>query len=304
MRLVKLASVAAGAWVVLSAIVVADNALHIPGRILPDAKFAQDLARSTRSSWNEISVSAPDGVALSGWIFTPAKPNGSAVIALHGVGDTRMGMLAHADFLLRSGFTVLVPDVRGHGRSGGAITTYGVQEAGDVRCWTGRLLQNPAVHRLYGIGQSMGAAILIESLKVEPRFHAIVADCPFASFEEIAYERLHQVSGIPEPLFWPVVHLGNLYADLRYGVDLRQASPLNAIRVTQVPVLLIHGTADRNIPPHHSLELHAANPAATRLWLVPGAGHVASLSTDPQNYANTVVSWFQSHPLSKKPTIR
>lgn len=205
-------------------------------------------------------------------------------------------MLAHADFLLRSGFTVLVPDVRGHGKSGGAITTYGVREAGDVRCWTDRLLQNPARHRICGIGQSMGASILIESLKVEPRFRAIVADCPFATFEEIAYERLHQVSGIPQPFFWPVVHLGFLYADLSYGVDLRQASPLGAIRLTRVPVLLIHGTADRNIPPHHSLELHAANPAATRLWLVPGAGHVASLSTDPQNYARKVVSWFQSHP--------
>lgn len=296
MRLVKLASAAAGACLVLTAIVVTDNAVHLPGRIPPNADAAQRLARGTGSTWKEISVTAADGVALSGWLFTPAEPNSSAVIALHGVGDTRMGMLAHADFLLRSGFIVLVPDVRGHGKSGGAITTYGVREARDVRCWTDWLLRSPGVHRLYGIGQSMGAAILIESLKAEPRFRAIVADCPFATFEEIAYERLHQVSGIPQPLFWPIVHLGFLYADLRYGVDLRQASPLEAIRATRVPVLLIHGTADRNIPPRHSLELHAANPAATRLWLVPGAGHVASFSTDPQNYARNVVSWFENHP--------
>ena len=245
------------------------------------------------------SPSPEDKFKLEGNLRKGYGWRSSERLAFHSGRAKRLGgnrAARHADFLLRSGFTVLVPDVRGHGKSGGAITTYGVREAGDVRCWTDRLLQNPARHRICGIGQSMGASILIESLKVEPRFRAIVADCPFATFEEIAYERLHQVSGIPQPFFWPVVHLGFLYADLSYGVDLRQASPLGAIRLTRVPVLLIHGTADRNIPPHHSLELHAANPAATRLWLVPGAGHVASLSTDPQNYARKVVSWFQSHP--------
>lgn len=296
MRLVTLASAAASAGLALSAVIVTDNAVHIPERALPDPEAAQSLAGAANSSWQSVSVAAPDGVVLSGWLFTPAESNGSGVIALHGVADTRMGMLAHADFLLRHGFTVLVPDVRGHGSSGGAITTYGVREAGDVHCWVERLFQNPAVHQVYGIGQSLGASILLESLKLEPRFRAIVADCPFASFKEIAYERLHQVSGIPQPLFWPVIHLGFVYAGLRYGVDLRSAAPLEAIRAAHIPVLLIHGTADRNIPPHHSRELHAANPAMTRLWLVPGAGHVSSLSTDPQNYIRNVVSWFETHP--------
>ena len=42
---------------------------------------------------------------------------------------------------------------------------------------------------LYGLGESLGAAILIESLPREPRFRAVVAECPFDSFEDIAYYR-------------------------------------------------------------------------------------------------------------------
>jgi uncharacterized protein len=141
----------------------------------------------------------------------------------------------------------------------------------------------------------MGAAILIESVKVEPRFCAIVADSPFASFTEIADDRLHQISGLPKPMLWPIINVGFGYARLRYGVDLWQASPVNAVRATRVPTLLIHGTADTNIPMRHSEELHAANSNATKLWEVPGAEHVASLSVNPGMYANVVVDWFRSH---------
>lgn len=280
----------------LGAIVIAHNALHVPWHVIPQPDAANALARHTPSRWSEVTVKARDGAILSAWLFTPPHPNGAGVIALHGVADTRLGMLAHAEYLLRNGFTVLVPDCRGHGRSGGAILSYGVLEATDVHLWAARLLQDPSLRRLYGIGQSMGAAILLESLRTEPRFRAVVADSSFATFEEIAYERLEQIGHLPKPVFWPVVRLGFLYGDVRYGVDLRQASPVEAVRHTHVPILLIHGGADTNIPPHHSQELQAANPVAARLWIVPGAEHTQSISADPQRYARTVVDWFHSHP--------
>jgi hypothetical protein len=48
---------------------------------------------------------------------------------------TRAGMLAHAGYLLADGFTVLIPDSRGHGSSGGDIIAYGTREASDVHVW-------------------------------------------------------------------------------------------------------------------------------------------------------------------------
>jgi hypothetical protein len=123
-----------------------------------------------------------------------------------------------------------------------------------------------------------------------------VADSAFATFQEIGDERLQQVSHMPELVVWPVARLGFEYAHMRYGLDLQQASPVAAVRSTHVPILLIHGTADTNIPPHHSVELHAANPAMTKLWLVRGAAHVASLGMAPQEYARRVTEWFETHP--------
>jgi len=123
---------------------------------------------------------------------------------------------------------------------------------------------------------------------------SLLADSSFATFDEVARDRLSQHTGIWPPAFWPVVHLGFGYARLRYGLDLHHAAPIDAIRATNVPILLIHGMKDRNIPPRHSRELHAANPR-TVLWEVPAAGQVQSYATDPQEYARRAVAWFQIH---------
>jgi len=281
---------------VVTPILVAEGALHIAVRPRPDAAEANALARGSASAWEPARATAADGTVLDGWLFTPRQPNGSGIILLHGIGDTRSGMVAHAAYLLRAGFTVLMPDSRGHGSSGGSLITYGIRESSDVNAWVDWFVQKHPIAHLYGLGQSMGAAILLESLPNEPRFRALVADCPFDSFEDVATYRLEHASGLGHWAAWPVVQTGFLYTRLVYGLDLRKVSPAAAIRSTKVPVLLIHGTADTNIPPAESVALHALNPQSTKLWLVPGAHHISSLCANPQEYARRVTDWFRAHP--------
>jgi dipeptidyl aminopeptidase/acylaminoacyl peptidase len=279
----------------VAAVLAGDNALHIRERPKASRVVADHLAYETGAGWQPVSIAAADGTPLDAWLFQPAHPNGAAVILLHGVGDSRAGMTSEAEFLLRAGYTALLPDVRGHGASGGDVITYGIREAEDVHRWDGWLLANAGIERLYGLGESMGAAILLQSLACEPRFRAVVAESAFADFPEVAYDRLAQEVGAPRPLFWPIVKGGLLYERLRYGVDLRRASPASVVRATRVPILLIHGTEDRNIPIRHSRELHALNLRATVLWEVPGGHHVDGLATAGPEYIERVLHWFASH---------
>jgi alpha-beta hydrolase superfamily lysophospholipase len=282
--------------VALVSIFIAEGCVRGWARRQPDPTDADRVARAASATWQSARVTAADGAPLSAWLFTPRQPNGSAVILLHGVADTRRGVLFHAQYLLQAGFTVLAPDSRGHGASGGDLLTYGIREAADIHAWADELFRTRPIQRLYGLGESMGAAILIESLPREPRFRAVVAECPFSTLEEIAYYRIEQISGLGRWASWPLVRSGFLYVRLRYGVDLKQASLAAAIRATEVPVLLIHGTRDVIIPPRHSQALHALNPQATTLWLVPGAMHVSAISACPEEYERRVVGWFRSHP--------
>jgi fermentation-respiration switch protein FrsA (DUF1100 family) len=78
-------------------------------------------------------------------------------------------------------------------------------------------------------------------------------------------------------------------------VNLGQASPVDALRQSTTPVLLIHGTADTNIPPAHSELLARARPANTDLWLVPGAIHTQAHAAQPEEYERRVLEWFEQH---------
>jgi dipeptidyl aminopeptidase/acylaminoacyl peptidase len=295
MRLLLAAGIGVAAVTVLASVFAAEGAVHIWVRPVPDRHDADAVAARGGGSWQSVRIAAADRTALDGWIFRPERPNGGAAILLHGVGDTRAGVRDEAAFLLRAGYTVLTPDARGHGASGGETITYGVREAGDVHSWADWLFDNGGMDRLYGLGKSMGAAIVLESLAREPRFRAVVAEAPFSEFREVAYDRLAQKTSLPGAVFWPVVNLGFVYDRLRYGVDLDRASPAAAVRTTGVPVLLIHGARDRNIPIRHSRELHALNPASTVLWEVPGGHHVDALATAGDEYVTRVLDWFGSH---------
>jgi uncharacterized protein len=295
-RLTAVALIGLAIGLTAISVVVAEGSLHISERPTADPLAADRLARIYDAVWRPVSITTPDSVRLAGWFFAPAKHNGGAVLLLHGVGDTSLGMTGHAEYLLHAGYAVLLPDSRGHGASGGDLVTYGLKEARDAAQWAQWMAAQAGVERIYALGESMGAAVAIQSVAFQPGLRAIVAECPFARFSEIALYRVSQrANGALAPIAAPIVAAAAWYARSRYGVDLMRAVPANALRDSTTPVLLIHGTEDTNIPPGQSRELHAVNPRTTELWEVAGAVHVAAMSADPQAYQRRVRAWFGGH---------
>ena len=279
-----------GSILFLAGALAAESALRPPRHTV--ASVCPCIAHVT---CRDAQVNAPDGTRLSGWYFEPDAPIGGALLLMHGVGDTREGVVSLGSVFLRRGYAVLTPDLRGHGESGG-LTTYGVREGQDVHAWADWMLQQPHIARIYGFGASLGGSELLEALDREPRFRAVIAESAYSSFPSIAYERMGRT--IPGGWKWltvPFVDSGMLWARLRYGIDLRQASPVDAVRRTQVPVLLIHGLKDERTAPINSRVLAAANPPATQLWLIPAAGHANAWTTARGEFESRVLAWFGTH---------
>ncbi len=257
-------------------------------------ELADSIAQSTGGQWRKAETRSFDGTLLSGWLFTPQQGNGHAVIALHGVGDTRRGVLGLARMLVRHGYMVLTPDSRGHGISGGDFITYGVLERKDNKAWVAWLDATVHPKNVYGLGESMGAAILIQSLPEAPRIKAAVAEASFHTFEEVGYERVKQV-GLGTLVPWPMLEPSFLYARLRHGVNLKLASPSAAVRQTKTPILFIAGTADHNIDEHHSKGLFREAVEGSEFWEMPGVDHVQAFSASPKEFERRVVDWFALH---------
>jgi pimeloyl-ACP methyl ester carboxylesterase len=125
-----------------------------------------------------------------------------------------------------------------------------------------------------------------------------VAESGFSSFRETAYLRMGQTFGtgpwLGRTFLFPTVEAGLIYAQYKYGVDLASSSPEKAAAHSHVPILLIHGLADNNLPPINSERIKAADPGA-ELWEPAGAGHCGALSTAPAEYERRVIGWFESH---------
>src|SRR5580698_249994 len=146
----------------IAGVVLCETALRPARRPVPSNREAQT-----------VEVNAKDGIALRAWLFRADRSNGDAVLILHGIADSRASQAGLARMFLDHGYAVLAPDSRAHGESGGNVATYGLLESEDVHRWVSWLMDGEHPRHVFGMGESLGGAVLIESLALEPRFSAI-----------------------------------------------------------------------------------------------------------------------------------
>ena len=269
--------------------------LHIPRSAPPDppntatAEVMANDGAQLRASW--FPAASKSTISQSGAV------KGRCVIALHGIGDTRSGMLGYAQMFLGAGYSVLTPDSRAHGTSGGELITYGLLEKYDTIAWV-NWMRAQGCAKIYGFGESLGASVLIQAAALQPAFSGIAAEGAFADLSEVGKYRLGKQLGLPTLISNPLAGLGftagMLYARIVEGLDFNQVNPLKSIREASTPVLLIHGLDDSRTPPSQSKELAAANPGNS-LWLVPNAEHVGASQAEPQEFRRRVLAWFAEH---------
>ena len=259
--------------------------------------IAQQIAFESHAKLEAATITAKDGIVLQAWDFRPLDANGDAVILLHGLSDNRLGMIGYARIPLRHGYAVLLPDARAHGASGGQLATYGLLERDDIHRWSNWLIRNDHPRCIFGLGESMGAGELLQALGPDSHFCAVVAESPFASLREITYDRFgqffHTGPWLGRILLRPAVEVAFVYARMTYGLDLTKVSPEDAVAATTIPVLLIHGQIDHNIPVRHSRLIQRRNPRVV-LWEVPNADHCGAIGAAPAEFESRLIGWFQN----------
>ena len=207
------------------------------------------------------------GINLAGWKCRASGYRRGSLIYLHGVADNRVSSVDAIQRFRPLGFDVVAYDSRAHGDSGGDVCTYGFFEKEDLR----RVLDATDAGPIVLMGGSLGAAVAIQSAADDPRVSAVVAAETFSDLRTVATERA--------PFFFTRGTIAQAFhlAERQGHFDVDDVSPVAAAAKIEVPVLLIHGDADRDTPPDHSRRVYAALHGPKRLVLVPGAQHNGSL---------------------------
>ena len=237
-----------------------------------------------------------DGYKLHTLMLHNPQPTNRYVLISHGYTDNHIGSLKYTKLYLDAGFNVLLYDLRGHGENADTFCTYSIREAKDIAALVQDFRNHFGTDVLLGIhGESLGAAASIACLKYQPDIQFVVADCAFSEIISVMKNGLHQMH-LPAWLVYPA----SLWTKVRFGFSYQEMRPIDSLKASTVPILFIHGEQDSFIFPVHSLQLQKAAHGYSEVHLIPGAGHAASVLTDPETYSHIVRSFLthipENHP--------
>ena len=248
------------------------------------------------SIYEDVAFRTGDGLTLRGWYF-PTQSDRAAII-VHGKDSNRIGgehrMIEKlADFLVTSGYSVLIFDLRGNGDSDGDRFSLGYLERRDVAAAIDHLIgRGFREDRIALVGISMGAGTVLQSLVLHPNVGAVVADSSYVDARTIVTEDLETLAGVPS-WFTPGVLL---MSNLAFGLDGEQVRPVEVVRAhPERAFLFIHCGGDKLIAPHHAYELRAAsaNPASD-LWMAAVCQHSWAFNTYPTAYEARLGAFLES----------
>jgi dienelactone hydrolase len=222
-------------------------------------------------------VVTSDGISIAGWHIPAVEaigPTGPTLIVAPGWKSNKSEILKYAP-PLHDRFNLVLMDLRNGGRSGATLTTMGYREALDVRAMIDWLERTKHPSWIGAVGNSMGAATVLNEAVGDQRVRALILDSMHGSITTSAGDLLQAEQHLPGyPTAWAMVAA----TSLRIGADLTSIDPARTITLLgDRPVLLLHGTADMIDRPDASAErtyaaATAAGVAVTLHWC-EGATH-------------------------------
>ena len=208
--------------------------------------------------WLPVSTASGQTSHIHGWwIPASAAPEAKVWLYLHGNGSNVGDEVKRAFWFHQLGFSTLLIDYRGYGRSEGKFPTESsVYE--DVEAAWNYLTQvrHIPAERIFLYGHSLGGAIAIDLALRHPNLAGLVVEGSFTAMRSMVAHLYRQF------LIFPVKLL------LHQRFD-----SLSKVRSLSMPILFIHGTADPIVPAHMSQALFTAATEPKKLLLVPEAGH-------------------------------
>lgn len=259
----------------------------------PSSRISGQAYEKEKLSWIEannplsITITAFDGIQLRAYLLHKGGHNKKFVILAHGYGSEGYGVAHLSDHYLHMGFSTLLPDARGHGRSGGDYIDYGWHSRLDYQQWINYLIQNfgdDIEIVLHGISMGGATVLMTSGEPIPANVKAVVSDCAYTSAWDILSYLFTTRYSLYRNSIDKVLRSTSDYTAIRAGFYLEEASTIHQVKKSLTPTLFIHGAEDKFIPPSMTIQLYNACPVEKELLIVPGAGHGASVLTDEETY--------------------
>lgn len=242
--------------------------------------------------FEEVSVLSHDGLTLKGKYYH-VKDGAPLDIGFHGYkSNPYTDFSGGSELSFQMGHNLLLVDQRAHGGSQGKTISFGILERQDLLKWVDYSIErfgSDVKILLYGVSMGGATVLMASELPLSENVKGIIADCPYSSPLDIILD-VGKKTGLPTWLIRPFAIFG---AKIFGGFDLTECNAREAVKHTQVPILIIHGEADGFVPKEMS-DIAECNPNMVTRYTFPNADHGISYLVDTLRYQKLVKEFVSS----------
>lgn len=245
-----------------------------------------------KSNYSDKYIESYDKLQLHSYVVT--QNSNKWAIVVHGYGGSGKLMSDKSKYFYDMGYNVLIPDLRGHGKSEGDYIGMGWKDRLDIISWINFIIKENPNAEIVLHGTSMGAAtvLMTSGENLPSNVKAIVADCAYTSaWDEFSYQ-LETYLKVPSSY---ILNVTNMVTKLKAGYSLKEASALECVKKATVPILYIHGDKDKFVPYSMMDKLYDATNSPKEKLTIEGGEHANSDLVSPFLYWLTVEDFLNQY---------
>ena len=245
-----------------------------------------------KSNYSDKYIESYDKLQLHSYVVT--QNSNKWAIVVHGYGGSGKLMSDKSKYFYDMGYNVLIPDLRGHGKSEGDYIGMGWKDRLDIISWINFIIKENPNAEIVLHGTSMGAATVLMTSgdNLPSNVKAIVADCAYTSaWDEFSYQ-LETYLKVPSSY---ILNVTNMVTKLKAGYSLKEASALECVKKATVPILFIHGDKDKFVPYSMMDKLYDATNSPKEKLTIEGGEHANSDLVSPFLYWLTVEDFLNQY---------
>ena len=211
-------------------------------------------------------------VRLNGLWLAQARPDAPVLLYLHGA---RWDVRSSAQRMRRMhelGFSVLGIDYRGFGRSTPALPSEALAQEDTLAAWRWLAARHPDAPRFL-FGHSLGAAIAVQAASELEDAAGLIVEGSFTSIPDVFAS-----------MKWGWLPLG--------GLITQRFDAAERVQRVKVPLLVVHGSDDRVIPPALGRALYERAREPKRFVLVEGGSHHNTNQVGQPEYRRALAELF------------
>lgn len=242
----------------------------------------------------EVTAINRSGECLYADFYEAENPSNIYAISCHGYTGMPSQNSIFTKRFSAMGFNVLLPYLRAHGKSEHKYCTMGLLESLDIIDWINWIINRNPDAKIILHGASMGAATVMMATgeNLPENVVCCIEDCGFTTLWDEYTLQIKEMFNLPPNI---VLNLANIAAKVKLGIDLKDVSPLKAVKSSRTPTLFIHGDKDSVVPFWMNYPLYQSAACEKERLVVSGATHAASGYCYPEIYWDAITKFINKY---------